>query len=61
MKNLYCFVILSEAKDLLFAGAEESGSFASLRMTTRKIIIQTVPETAHHPEKTAECRRLHTS
>jgi hypothetical protein len=27
-------VILSEAKDLLFAGGKESRSFASLRMTT---------------------------
>jgi hypothetical protein len=33
--DLYQIVILSEAKDLLFA-AEESRSFASLRMTTLK-------------------------
>jgi hypothetical protein len=34
--NLPNFVILSEAKDLLFFGARDSRSFAALRMTIQE-------------------------
>jgi len=34
IRNRNQIVILSEAKDLLFAGARDSRSFAPLRMTT---------------------------
>jgi len=36
--TLHEFVILSEAKDLLFVGGKDSRSFASLRMTIQTYI-----------------------